>query len=61
MMGSRWSREARRRSNGSAGSRWAGNCGGGGGGAEFLAELEVGDEVRDLFAISEKFRGWLEI
>ena len=34
-----------------AGSRWAGNRGGGGG-AEFPAELEVGDKVRDLFANS---------
>ena len=60
MVESRRCREARRRSNGGAGSRWVGNLGGGGG-AEFPAELEVGDEVRDLFANSEKFKGWIEI
>ena len=60
MVESRRCREARRRSNGGAGSWWVGNRGGGGG-AEFPAKLEVGDEVRDLFANSEKFRGWIEI
>jgi hypothetical protein len=60
LVGSRRCREARRRSNGGVGSRWAGNRGGGGG-VEFPAEPEVGDEVRDLFVISEKFKGWIEI
>ena len=59
-MGSRRCREARWCSNSSTGSWWAGNRGGGGG-AEFPAELEIGDKVRDLFANLEKFRGWIEI
>ena len=42
--------------NGGTGGRWAGKTGGGGA-ARAPAKLEVGDELEDLSAICEKFRG----